>query len=125
MGIAASIGFGLINKFLSKGEKQRQQQSEKDIYGAISAAQEHKAFVTRAGEQPKLYPNVFTPYGKLRPTDAQNISKSIHANLLRRFPDASEHVANKIKPVKFKDPEPIGRTSFEEAQNRKKVSVFD
>ena len=125
MSIGPGEVFGFINKFLPKQEKQRQQQSEKNIYDALKAGHDHREYITAIGKDPKLYPNKFTPYGNLKPTDAQNIAKSVHASLISRFPDAGEHIKNKIKPVKFKDPEPIGRTSFEEAENRKKVSVFD
>ena len=107
--------------FGSARSKQSKQKADSDIYDAISAAQSHKAFVTRAGEVPKAYANVFKPYGDPRPSPAQRHAEELKQGLNQRYSNASRYVNKKIASTraKFKDPDPLGRTSLEGTETQK------
>jgi len=98
--IVPTIAQSLLGGGGGKSSKQRQQESERDIYEALDAAQTHKAFVKKAGEQPKMYGGVFQPYGAIPPSQSQNFAANLGADLRRRFPRATDHVAQKVAATK-------------------------
>ena len=116
------ISSSLLGGGGGKSSKQRQQESEKDIYAALEAAQTHKAFVTRAGEQRKMYGNVFQPYGdNIKPSKAQNFSTNLAASLERRFPRATEHVDKKVAATKINlTKHSLGRHAMEGTETKLK-----